>query len=168
MVDYNQSLSVDEALARVPALDEKGLTWIEEPTRADDYRGHARIAAAARTAIQLGENGWGVGDMEKSIAAGASDHVTLDVMKLGGVRAWLAAAALAADARLPASSHTFPELSVHLLAVTPTCRRLGYLDRAGPILAEPVLVASGLAHPPERPGAGLEWDEEQVRRWRVS
>jgi mandelate racemase len=64
MVDYNQSLSVDEASARVPALDEKGLTWIEEPTRADDYRGHARIAAAARTAIQLGENGWGVGDME--------------------------------------------------------------------------------------------------------
>ena len=49
MVDYNQSLSVTHALSRVPALDDERLTWIEEPTRADDYLGHATIAAAART-----------------------------------------------------------------------------------------------------------------------
>jgi mandelate racemase len=48
MVDYNQSLSVDEALERARALDDEGLYWIEEPTRADDFAGHARIAAAAR------------------------------------------------------------------------------------------------------------------------
>jgi mandelate racemase len=167
MVDYNQSLSVDEALRRVPALDAEGLAWIEEPTRADDYAGHARIAALARTPIQLGENWWGREDMEKSLAAGASDQVTLDVMKLGGVRGWLRAAALAADAGLPASSHSFPELSVHLLALTPTCRRLEYLDHAGPILAEPVRIVDGLAQPPTQPGSGLEWDEEQVRRWLV-
>jgi Enolase C-terminal domain-like/Mandelate racemase / muconate lactonizing enzyme, N-terminal domain len=59
MVDYNQSLPVAEALDRVRALDDEGLTWIEEPTRADDYRGHAEIAAAARTPIQLDENWWG-------------------------------------------------------------------------------------------------------------
>lgn len=167
MVDYNQSLSVEEALERVRALDGEGLAWIEEPTRADDYRGHATIAAAARTPIQLGENWWGPEDMEKSVAAGASDHVTLDVMKLGGVRGWLTAAALAAQAGLPASSHTFPELSVHLLALTPTCRRLEYLDHAGPILTHPVEVADGLARAPARPGNGIEWDEEQVRRWLV-
>jgi 4-carboxymuconolactone decarboxylase len=119
MVDYNQSLSVDEALARVPAIDGEDLACIEEPTRAGDYRGHARIAAAAQTPIQLGENWWGPENVQESIAAGASDQVTLDVMKLGGVRGWLTAAALAADAALPASSHTFPELSAHLLAFDP-------------------------------------------------
>ncbi len=148
-------------------LDGEGLAWIEEPTRAEDYAGHARIAAAARTPIALGENWWGPGEMEKSIAARACDEVTLDVMKLGGVRGWLTAAVLAAQAGLPASSHTFPELSVHLLALTPSCRRLEYLDHAGPILTEPVRVAGGLAYPPARPGSGLEWDEEQVRRWIV-
>jgi mandelate racemase len=168
MVDYNQSLLVDEVLARVSALDAEGLAWIEEPTRADDYAGHAAIAAAARTPVQLGENWWGPSDMEKSIAAGASDHVTLDVMKLGGVTGWLRAAALAADARLPASSHTFPELSVQLLALTPTCHRLEYLDHAGPILIDPIRVADGLAYPPDRPGSGLEWDEAEVRRWAIS
>jgi mandelate racemase len=157
MVDYNQSLSVDEAIDRVRVLDDEGLHWIEEPTRGDDFAGHAKIAEAAYTAIQLGESWWGTHDMEKSIAAGASDHVTLDAMKIGGVTGWLRAAALADAAGLPVSSHTFPELSVHLLAVTPTCHRLEYLDHAAPILTEPIRIVDGHALPPDRPGSGLEW-----------
>jgi mandelate racemase len=168
MVDYNQCLSVEEAIERAHRLDDEGLTWIEEPTRADDYAGHARIAATARTPIQLGENWWGPHDMAKSLAAHASDHATLDAMKIGGVSGWLAAAALAERAGVPASSHTFPELSVHLLAATPTCHRLEYLDHAGPILAEPVRVRDGFALPPERLGSGIEWDEDVLARvWKA-
>jgi mandelate racemase len=162
MVDYNQSLGVEEALDRLPALDELGLHWIEEPTRADDYAGHARIAAAAETPIQLGENWWGPHDMEKSLAAQASDHVMLDAQKIGGVTGWLRAAQLTG---LPASSHTFPEISAHLLAVTPSAHYLEYLDHVGPILTEPVQVRDGHALIPERPGSGLEWDEAAVARF---
>lgn len=159
MVDYNQSLPVGEALDRVRVLDGEGLHWIEEPTRADDYAGHARIAAAARTAIQLGENWQGPNEMAMSVAARASDHVTLDVMKIGGVSGWLRAAAIADDAGLPASSHTFPEFSVHLLGVTPTRHRLEYLDHAGPILTEPIRVKDGYALPPDGPGSGIGWKD---------
>ncbi|MDP9106000.1 MAG: mandelate racemase [Candidatus Eremiobacteraeota bacterium] len=164
MVDYNQSLSVPDAIDRARVLDHEGLYWIEEPTRADDFDGHARIAAAAMTAIQLGENWWGPNDMAKSIAARASDHAMLDVMKLGGVSGWLRAAALADAAGLPASSHTFPECSAHLLGVTPTCRYLEYLDHAGPLLAEPAHVENGHVLIPDRPGSGLAWDEAAVQR----
>jgi mandelate racemase len=160
MVDFNQSLRVDEALALVPELDELELDWIEEPTRADDYAGHARIAAAARTPVALGESCWGPHDLEKALAAGAADHVTLDAMKIGGVSGWLRAAALTS---LPVSSHTFPEISAHLLAVTPTAHRLEYLDHAAPILAEPIRIEDGHALIPDRPGTGLEWDEDAIR-----
>jgi mandelate racemase len=164
MVDYNQSLSVAEAIDRARVLDGEGLYWIEEPTRADDFDGHARIAEAARTPLQLGENWWGPHDMAKSIAARASDHAMLDVMKLGGVTGWLRAAALAEAAGLPASSHTFPEISAHLLGVTPTALYLEYLDHAGPILREPVRVEDGCVLTPDRPGSGVEWDEDAVAR----
>jgi mandelate racemase len=164
MVDYNQSLSVAEAIDRVRVLENEGLFWIEEPTRADDFEGHARIAEAAKTPIQLGENWWGPHDMAKSIAARASDHAMLDVMKLGGVTGWLRAAALAEAAGLPASSHTFPEFSSHLLGVTPTALYLEYLDHAGPILQQPVEVKDGQVVIPDRAGAGLEWDEDVVAR----
>ena len=167
MVDYNQSLSVPEAIHRIRALDDEGLAWIEEPTLHDDFAGHARIAREARTGIQLGENWWGPHDLAKSIAAGASDYAMPDVMKIGGVTGWLRMAALTEAAGLPVSSHIFPEFSAHLLAVTPTCHWLEYMDLANPILENPIRIEGGLAHIPEVPGAGVEWNEAAVKRFLV-
>src|SRR5918998_1033543 len=84
MSDYNQSLSVAEASRRAAALEDEGLYWIEEPTRADDYSGHAQIPRDAKTPVQIGENWWGPHDAAKSIEAGASDYVMPDAMKIGG------------------------------------------------------------------------------------
>ena len=168
MVDYNQSLSVPEAIRRIRLLDEEGLAWIEEPTRADDFAGHARIAQEAKTPLQLGENWWGPHDMAKSLAAGASDYAMPEAMKIGGVTGWLQAAALAQAGGTPVSSHTFPEVSRHLLAVTPTCHWLEALDLAGSILQEPMKIENGHAIIPSSPGTGIEWDEDAVKRFLVS
>jgi mandelate racemase len=163
-VDYNQSLSVTGALERTRVLDEDGLWWIEEPTRADDFAGHARIAQEARTPICLGENWWGPHDVAKSLEARACDYGMPDAMKIGGVTGWLRAAAVAEPCGLPLTSHVFPEVSAHLLAVSPTAHRLEYLDHAGPILEEPIKIEGGHALVPEGPGIGLEWDEDAVGR----
>jgi mandelate racemase len=162
MADYNQSLSVAEAVRRGAALDGEGLDWIEEPTLADDDAGHAQISRELRTPVQIGENWWGPREMGRSLAAGASDFVMPDVMKIGGVTGWLRAAALAEAAGLPLSSHLFPEVSAHLLAVTPTAHWLEYVDFADPILREPLRVANGHALIAEAPGIGISWDEEAV------
>jgi len=162
MVDYNQSLTVPEAIARVRVLDGEGLHWVEEPTDAEDLDGHARIRSAVGTPTQLGENWTGPSDVARSVGAGASDYATFDVMKLGGVTGWLRAAAIAGTARLPVSSHSFGELSAHLLAVTPTAHWFEHLDHAGPILAEPLPVRDGLVTASSAPGNGLQWDEERV------
>jgi len=87
-----------------------------------------------------------------------------DAMRIGGVSGWGEAAALAAEAELPLSSHTFVEYSVHLLAATPTAQWLEHLDHAAPILLEPLVVEAGEALVPERPGAGVEWDEAALGR----
>ena len=164
MVDYNQTLTVDEAIDRIRVLDSEGLVWVEEPTRADDFAGHARIGAAVRTPLQIGENWWGANEMEKSIAAGASRYAMFDAMKIGGVSGWLRAARLAEAASLPVSTHVFPEVSSHLLGATPTRHWLEYVDKVGPILAEPVRVESGHVMISDRPGNGIEWDEPAIAR----
>ncbi len=164
MTDYNQSLSVAEAIRRAAALDHEQVYWIEEPTSADDFAGHAQISREAKTPIQIGENWWGSHDMAKSLAAGASDFVMPDPMKIGGVTGWLRAAALAEAAGLPVSSHLFPEVSAHLLAVTPTCHWLEYADWANPILKEPLRVQDGQAIISDAPGIGVSWDEDGVNR----
>lgn len=168
MVDYNQCLSVPEAIDRARALDGEGLVWIEEPTDATDYDGHARIRGRARTPIQAGENWWGTSDMARSIAAGASDFAMLDVGKIGGVTGWLRASALADAAGLPVSSHLFPEISAHLLAVTPTRHWLEYIEMAAPLLLEPLRVEDGSVVVSSSPGAGIAWDEAAVERYSVA
>ena len=88
MVDFNQSLTPAEAVQRMRVLDDEGLTWVEEPTLAHDYAGHALVAREAATPIQCGENWWGALDFQHAVDAHASDYVMPDVMKIGGVTGW--------------------------------------------------------------------------------
>lgn len=165
MVDYNQSLSVPEAMRRIRALQTYGLAWVEEPTLQEDYAGHARIRATVGMPVQMGENWCGVGEMQRALDAGACDLVMPDVMKIGGVTGWLKAAALAELRGVPMSSHIFQEISAHLLAVTPTAHWLERMDLAGPVLRESLRFEDGNALPAEAPGSGVEWDEGAVARY---
>lgn len=165
LVDYNQSLSVPEAVVRCRALDALGLLWIEEPTRFDDTRGHACIARAIDTPLQLGENLWGPTQIADSLAAGASDCMMPDLARVGGVTGWQQAAGLCAAQRVPVSNHFYQEASIHLLQATPTAQLLEYFRMADPVLAEPLRIENGHAVAPTRPGHGMVWDEAQVARF---
>jgi mandelate racemase len=167
MVDYNQALTVDEALTRGRALDDENIFWLEEPIRHDDYAGCGRLARELRTPVQIGENFSLVFAMKDALAAGAADYVMPDLERIGGVTGWRSAAALAAERRIPMSSHLFPEASVHLLAATPTRHFLEYMDWADPLVQEPLRIADGCAVIPDRPGNGLVWDMNAVARYRV-
>jgi mandelate racemase len=164
MVDYNQSLTVPEAVRRIDRLAEFDLQWVEEPVPAEDLTGHAEVRAASPAPIQTGENWWFPQDMARAIAAEASDLAMPDIMKIGGVTGWLRAAGQAEAASLPVSSHLFIEASAHVMAVTPTCHWLEYLDVAGAVLAEPLAVEAGRVSA-RGPGLGMDWDEEAVRRY---
>ena len=164
MIDYNQSLSAPEAIRRLQALKPYDLAWVEEPVPAEDLVGHAAVRAARLAPVQTGENWWFAGDMAKAIAAGASDHAMPDLMKIGGITGWLKAAALAEAASLPVSSHIFIEASAHVLPVTPGALYLEYLDKAAPILTEPLPVTDGTVTA-RGPGLGMEWDERAVAKY---
>jgi len=168
MVDFNQALSVAEALARGRMIDEEGgVLWIEEPVRADDFSGCNKVRREVRTPIQIGENFMGPEQMAQALAAGACDYVMPDAQRIGGVTGWTRAAALAQAAGLEMSSHLFPEVSAHLLAVTPTAHWLEYVDWADAILESPFSVREGAVVIPERPGIGIAWNEEAVRRYQI-
>ena len=169
MVDYNQALTATEAFERGRDLEHEGIAWIEEPIRHDDFRNCAELAGTLATPILIGENFSLPEQMLEAIAADASDFVMPDLERIGGVTGWLRAAALAAGIRkLPMSSHLFPETSAHLLAVTPTCHYLEYVDWANPILEEPLEIVGGEAVIPDRPGNGMRWNEEAVKRYLIA
>ena len=168
MVDYNQALSLEEAMLRTQALASEKIAWIEEPIRHDDRDGNVKIAAATTIPLQLGENFNGVETMSAMIEARACDLVMPDLARIGGVTGWMEAAAVASARGIPMSSHLFPEVSAHLLAATPTSHWLEYVDWADTILQNPLKIIDGMAIIPDRPGAGLEWDVVAVERYRIT
>ena len=167
MIDYNQCLTPQQARLRCRALDDEGLTWIEEPVAADDYLTHAELAAMLTTPIQLGENFQNPDEMRKALAVRAMDYVMPDPQFIHGVSGWLEAAALAHSVQMECSSHLFPEASSHLLCATPTAHYLEWLDVASGLQSEPWPLVAGTMTPPARPGIGIEWDDGAVARHQV-
>ena len=167
MTDFNQGLSLGDALHRCHGLDDQGLYWFEEPIAYDDFSGHARLARELETPVMLGENFYGPRSLHAAIEARACDYVMPDLMRIGGVTGWLRAAAIAGAAGIEMSSHLYPEVSAHLLRVAETGHWLEWQDWAHPILAEPFRLESGHLLIPEVPGNGLAWDEAAVRRYQI-
>ena len=158
VADYNQGLSLGEALDRCRALDGEGLSWIEEPLRYDDLDGHARLAADLATPVMLGENFYGPRAMYDAIRSRACDLVMPDLMRIGGVTGWLRAARdrrrdrpadvlapVPRGLRAPAPGH--PDRAVAGVA------GLGP-SRAGPPLRGPDWPAAPARRPRQRPGMG--------------
>jgi len=166
MVDYNQALSLDDALERGRALDQENIYWLEEPIRHDDYAGAARLGRELKTPLQIGENFSLPFGMAAALDQAKPKYVMPDLERIGGVTGWLEAAKLAAVNRVPMSSHMFPEVSAHLLAATPTCHYLEYVDWADVLVEAPLKIVDGQAVVPDRSGGGMVWNEDAVRRYR--
>lgn len=165
MCDFNQGLSLGDALARCHALDDEGLCWFEEPIAYDNIPGYAQLARELKTPVQLGENFYGPRVLYQAVRAGAGDYVMPDLMRIGGVSGWLRAAAIAGAAGIPMSTHLYPECAAHLMRVTDTAHWLEWQDWADPILAAPFERKAGELVVPDRPGTGIEWDEAAIGRF---
>jgi mandelate racemase len=162
MVDFNQGLHFGEALERCRAIDDLGLAWIEEPIVYDNLEGYARLTAELRTPIQIGENFYGPRALYTALQMKACDYVMPDFMRIGGVTGWQRAAAIAAAAGIPISTHLYPEVAAHVMRVTETAHWLEWQDWANPILQQPYELKAGELHIPDVQGVGLEWDETAI------
>lgn len=163
MVDFNQGLTLAEALQRCHMIDDHGLAWIEEPIVYDNLDGYARLRAELKTPLQIGENFYGPREMHKALQRGACDLVMPDFMRIGGVTGWTRAAAIAGAAGIPMSTHLYPEVAAHVMRVTETAHWLEWQDWADPILQQPYAIKGGHLHIPDVPGVGIEWNEDAVK-----
>ena len=145
MVDYNQCLTPAEAVQRLRVLDDEGLTWVEEPTLAHDYR-------RARAGRARGENADSVRrelvgrhatcSMRSTRRRRTTDAGRHEDRRRHGLAARGGHRGSAHGIRV--SNHLWPEISAQLLSVTPTAHWLEYADWWNPIIAEPLEIEKGL------------------------
>src|SRR5260370_235371 len=84
----------------------------------------ARRAGGLETTVQIGENSDGAGGLYTAFQMKACDYVMPDFMRIGGVTGWQRAAAIAAAAGIPISTHLYPEVAAHMMRVSETAHLL--------------------------------------------
>src|SRR5260221_6686513 len=132
MTDFNQSLTVNEAVMRGRALDNEGLYLIEEPVRHDNYAGYAKIAAAVKTPIQIGEKLLNTFEMQKAIDARAAEYYMPDVQRIGGGTGLARPGAPGPVHKLDKFRPLFPQIRFPPLAATPPPHLVGGLGSGKP------------------------------------
>ena len=169
MSDFNQCYDYDTALKRMNELDDIGLYWFEEPINYRNFNDCAKLSSRIKTPISIGENFHGPYDLVNSIKANASTYIMPDLMRIGGVSGWLKSASIAEAYNLKFSTHLFPEVSAHLMNLTPTAHWLEWVDWANPILQDTGFrVENGKYYIPDIPGTGVEWNDTNIEKYKVS
>ena len=175
--DANQGWSTQQAVEYVRAVADSGLAFFEQPVAADDLAAMAKIAAAAgKIAIGADEGIHSLEDIRRHHERHAARGVSLKAIKLGGMRGTVAAGRLADELGMNVNvSAKTGESSIacaaatHIAAALPQIAWGLTLTNAGlteDVTAQPLHIARGHVEVSDRPGLGIEVDEERLRRFR--
>jgi L-alanine-DL-glutamate epimerase-like enolase superfamily enzyme len=157
MVDINQRWSVAEAISIGHRVEGLGLGWLEDPTRCDDYQGHAKIADALTTPICAGEYLWSIEPHRQAMSHHAIDITMIDLLRVGGVTQWMKVAGMAEAFNKPVASHLLPEIHVHLVAAVPNGLVVEYMPWTWRLFDDPPMPVNGEMAVPTGPGLGLKF-----------
>ncbi len=188
MVDLNQSwrmagdvrpaLDVTTAGRLVARLEEHGVLWVEEPLPYTDLTGLAELRRTSRTRIAGGEMLPRFDDALRFLEHDLLDVYQMDVVLSLGMHRSRTIAELAQQRNRQFTPHTWTN-GIGLLANLQVAAGVGaapYLEfpydpdgwtaeRRDFMLAEPLWIdADGCLAVPDRPGLGVQLDEDAVRR----
>ena len=171
LTDANTGYSVADARAAMPAMDELRVGWLEEPFPAHDYRSYRMAAGFGRTPLAAGENHFTRFEFNRVLEDGSISILQPDLSKTGGITEALRIAAMASAYKLPIHPHSSMTglnhaASIHFLAAIDNG---GYFEGdvspantfRDELCSTPYEVdRDGNVWPLEKPGLGLEIDEE--------
>jgi D-galactarolactone cycloisomerase len=177
MTDANQGYTVDVALKAADAFADCGAYWLEEPLFVEDIEGHAVLRERGKTPVAVGENLHMYYAFENFIVRGAVDFIQPDVARAGGITEIRRITAMAAKHKVPVSFHTWGDgvalaASVHLAAALKDCIVMEldytYNPLREELLREPFEVENGYLIPPEKPGLGVELNQQALQKFAFS
>ena len=175
--DANQGYSTEQAIDYIRAVKGSGLGFFEQPVMAGDLAGMAAVAAATDIAIGADEGIHSLDDIRRHHERKAARGVSLKAIKLGGIRAVVEAGRLCERLGMSVNiscktgeSSIACAAALHVASVIPNIAwglTLTHTALAADVTAKPVPTAQGHVAGLDRPGLGVDVDEDRVRRHRI-
>ena len=176
ITDSLGSFKVYEAIKLGRQLDEMGnIGWWEDPLMPEDYQGYVQLTEALDTAICKGEVLSNRFQMRDMAASKAVDISNVDICRAGGISETRKMAMIADLYGLMWTPHVstgsvlYMSASIHLGVSTPNCLIMENQNQvASPLgnilVKEPLEYRPGFAKVPERPGLGIEFNEQELAK----
>ena len=175
-IDCHWNYGVEAAIQLARALEPHRLLWLEDPVPPENIRAIGEVQRNTRTTIATGENHYFRLDFERLITEAGLRILAPDVQKVG---LW-EGRKIADAADLHYVNLTWHNISgpigtiagVHLSAAIPNLLALEWHAASVPFFDELVkdsegpLIQNGRVRVPDRPGLGIEFDEEAAHRYR--
>jgi L-alanine-DL-glutamate epimerase-like enolase superfamily enzyme len=175
-IDCHWNYGVEAAIQLARALEPYHLLWFEDPVPPDNIRAIGEVQRNTRTTIATGENHYFRLDFERLITEAGLRVLAPDVQKVG---MW-EGRKIADIADLHYVNLAWHNISgpigtmagVHLSAAMPNLLALEWHAASVPFFddlvkdAEGPLIQGGRVRVPDRPGLGIEFNEEVAYRYR--
>ncbi|WP_459615861.1 mandelate racemase/muconate lactonizing enzyme family protein [Bordetella sp. 2513F-2] len=170
LVDANTGYTLEDVRRVMPAYDELGVGWLEEPFPAWDRHAYQAAAQLGRTPLAAGENHYTRYEFQALMDDGAVRYAQPDLSKTGGITEGMRIAAMVSARKMTVNPHTSATAinmatSIHFLCAVDNP---GYFE--GDVTAlnpfrdhlagrQPYeLDAQGCVSPLQGPGIGLQLD----------
>lgn len=169
MIDANQKFSLYQATELCRLIEPYKLTWFEEPVTHNDPREMAVLRS--RTSIPLAaSHAWEYAWQNRQYMEGrALDIAQTDVAVVGGFTEGIKVAHLAQTFDLPFATSGLPVINMHLIAAAPTGYRQEFhtiLEEIGKtVFVNPTSPEKGWVTVPDKPGLGLELNEDALQKY---
>ena len=174
-VDCHSGFDTPAAIKLAHALEPYHLLWLEEPIPAKNVDAMAQIKSSTETPICLGENLYTRYEFKEIFQKQAADIISPDVQKTGGILESKRIADLASIYYVPVAPHCVTSpigqmASVHLCASIANFLILEWHMIDTPwweelVITEEPIVQDGYIKVPEKPGLGVELNEEAVGKY---
>ncbi len=177
MIDIGKRYRLKESIYVAKALEQLNIYWLEEPLPAEDYIGYKRLTESTTMRIATGEEESGRRAFGRLIDETHVDVIQPDMSRCGGLTEAKKIAAMAADNNILCVPHAFKTgilvaASIHLIAAIPNAPVLEFSVTESPIrkglLSTPFEMKDGYVNVPQKPGLGIELNQEVIEKYKVN
>lgn len=164
MMDANQGMDVPSALKLAEQARQIGIHWFEEPVVHTDFSGYELLRNKCGIALAMGEREYDCEALKNLLERNALDLWQPDIVRLGGVEAWLNSAKLAESYHLPVLPHYYKDYDVPLLCTIRHPYGAESFDWIDGIIDNTMRIENGFAYPRETAGWGFRFREEFLEK----